>query len=74
MSAADIQAKAFTDNDVAREAIEALIWPNRSSLSALWLRGAKLVKLKASQLARPLLLRRLQKAVHRHGRNHLRAF
>jgi transposase-like protein len=28
MSAADIQAKAFTDNDVAREAIEALLWPN----------------------------------------------
>ena len=28
MSAADIQAKAFTDNDVAREAIEALMWPN----------------------------------------------
>jgi transposase-like protein len=25
---ADIQAKAFTDNDVAREAIEALMWPN----------------------------------------------
>jgi transposase-like protein len=28
MSAADIQAKAFTDNDVAREAIEALMWPH----------------------------------------------
>jgi transposase-like protein len=28
MSAADIQAKAFTDNDAAREAIEALMWPN----------------------------------------------
>ena len=28
MSAADIQAKAFTDNAVAREAIEALMWPN----------------------------------------------
>jgi transposase-like protein len=28
MSAADLQAKAFTDNDVAREAIEALMWPN----------------------------------------------
>ena len=28
MSAADIQAKAFTDDDVAREAIEALMWPN----------------------------------------------
>ena len=28
MSAAAIQAKAFTDNDVAREAIEALMWPN----------------------------------------------
>jgi hypothetical protein len=28
MSVADIQAKAFTDNDVAREAIEALMWPN----------------------------------------------
>src|SRR5271165_2347337 len=28
MSAADIQATAFTDDDVAREAIEALMWPN----------------------------------------------
>jgi transposase-like protein len=28
MSAADIQSKAFTDNNVAREAIEALMWPN----------------------------------------------
>jgi transposase-like protein len=28
MSTADIQSKAFTDNDVAREAIEALMWPN----------------------------------------------
>lgn len=28
MSAADIQAKAFTDDAVAREAIEALMWPN----------------------------------------------
>jgi transposase-like protein len=28
MSAADIQAKAFTNDDVAREAIEALMWPN----------------------------------------------
>jgi transposase-like protein len=28
MSAAEIQSKAFTDNDVAREAIEALMWPN----------------------------------------------
>lgn len=28
MSAAAVQAKAFTDNDVAREAIEALMWPN----------------------------------------------
>ena len=28
MSAADIQAKAFTNSDVAREAIEALMWPN----------------------------------------------
>jgi transposase-like protein len=28
MSAADLQAKAFTDNDVAREAIKALMWPN----------------------------------------------
>jgi transposase-like protein len=28
MSAAAIQAKAFIDNDVAREAIEALMWPN----------------------------------------------
>jgi transposase-like protein len=28
MSAADIQAKAFTDNNVAREAIEALMWPD----------------------------------------------
>jgi transposase-like protein len=28
MSAADLQAKAFTDNDVAREAIEALMWPH----------------------------------------------
>ena len=28
MSAADIQAKAFTDDNVAREAIEALMWPN----------------------------------------------
>jgi transposase-like protein len=28
MCAADIQAKAFTDNDLAREAIEALMWPN----------------------------------------------
>ena len=28
MSAADIQAKAFTDNDIAREAIEALLGPN----------------------------------------------
>jgi transposase-like protein len=28
MSAADIQAKAFTENDVAREAIEALMWPH----------------------------------------------
>jgi transposase-like protein len=28
MSAAAIQAKAFTDNDVAREAIEALMWPS----------------------------------------------
>jgi transposase-like protein len=25
---ADLQAKAFTDNDAAREAIEALMWPN----------------------------------------------
>ena len=31
MSAADIQAAAFTDNDVAREAIEAFMWPNRPS-------------------------------------------
>src|SRR5208283_1506614 len=28
MSAADIQAAAFTDDNVAREAIEALMWPN----------------------------------------------
>lgn len=28
MSAADIQAKAFTDDNVARDAIEALMWPN----------------------------------------------
>ena len=28
MSAADLQAKALIDNDVAREAIEALMWPN----------------------------------------------
>ena len=28
MSTADIQAEAFTDDDVAREAIEALMWPN----------------------------------------------
>src|SRR5271165_2081746 len=28
MSAADIQAAAFTDNNVAREAIEALMWPH----------------------------------------------
>jgi transposase-like protein len=28
MSAADLQSKAFTDNGVAREAIEALMWPN----------------------------------------------
>jgi transposase-like protein len=28
MSSADIQAKAFTDDDVAREAMEALMWPN----------------------------------------------
>jgi transposase-like protein len=28
MSAADLQSKAFTNNDVAREAIEALMWPN----------------------------------------------
>ena len=28
MSAADIQAAAFTDNNVAREAIEALLWPH----------------------------------------------
>ena len=73
MSAADIQAKAFTDNNVAREAIEALMWPNgpvcphcgcmenwqgRRQVGSPW----------------PLLLRRLQKAVHCHGRNHLRAF
>ena len=28
MSAADLQAKAFTDDTVAREAMEALLWPN----------------------------------------------
>ena len=28
MSAADIQAPAFTDDNTAREAIEALMWPN----------------------------------------------
>jgi transposase-like protein len=28
MSAADIQAAAFTDDNIAREAIEALLWPN----------------------------------------------
>ncbi len=38
MSAA-IQAKAFTDDDVAREAIEALIMAEWSSLSALRLRS-----------------------------------
>ncbi len=35
MSAADIQAAAFTDDDVAREAIEALMWPNGPYLPAL---------------------------------------
>ena len=28
MSAADLQSKAFTDDNVAREAIEALLWPH----------------------------------------------
>jgi transposase-like protein len=28
MSAADVQAPAFTNDDVAREAVEALMWPN----------------------------------------------
>ena len=28
MSAADIQAAAFTDDNIAREAIETLMWPH----------------------------------------------
>ena len=38
MSAADIQAKAFTNEDVAREAIEAADVAEWASLSALRLR------------------------------------
>ena len=71
MSAADIQAKAFTDNDVAREAIEALDVAERPRLPALRLHWENRQDRRQVGAPRPLLLRRLPGAVLRDGRHRL---
>ena len=61
MSTADIQAKAFTDNNVAREAIEALC--GRMAPYAPWLAVlARLAKLREIGSTRAVLLRRFAKS------------
>ncbi len=74
MASAELQSRAFTGEAAAREAMEALLWPNGPVCPHC---GSfeKLGKVEGKS-ARPGLYycRRLQEPVHRHDRDDLRTF
>ena len=75
MSKSDLQNPAFHDEDKAREALEASAGPMAltAPIAAMPIRTrSRRVKARRTP-SRPVLLRRLQRPVHRHGRHRFRA-
>ena len=71
MAKSDLQNPAFANDNAAREALEAIRWPRWAVLPSLrQLRSREDRQGRGQRLpSRPVLLRRLQRPVHGHGRH-----